>query len=357
MIEKPELSSKKSPLRVLMRLMGRMMSTGEEGDNTRVVQMLHRVDTLKDVLKAYPLRRFGTRSERSVWPVTSGSYVIGDSSAVVAVCTLTSTELMEPLAHIPGVAIAGRVYTPNLGIEKIIRNVTTNRAIRFLLLCGKESPVFYPAQTLDALLKNGVSSDMQIIDAQGPLPTLKNISLAQIAAFRRQVELVDYTGLTDLAEIARHIQTLVARAPGPFTEQWEQRAPAVRVDEEQGAQFVRLKPGGKREPLAYDPKGFFIITLQPENNEIIIRHYLPDNQPAHEMRGRSAESLLLGLLRENLISQLSHAGYLGAELAKAETALRYGWLYEQDRPLRPTTYTSAPGKTAQTPEETKNRSQ
>lgn len=343
MIEKSVPPKKKSPLRVLMRLMGRMMSTGEEGDNTRVVQMLHRVDTLKDVLKAYPLRRFGTRGGKSTWPVTSGSYVLGNPSAAVAVCTLTSPELMEPLARIPGVAIAGRVYTPNLGIEKIIRNVTTNRAIRFLLLCGKESSVFYPAQTLAALLKNGVSPDMQIIDAQGPLPTLKNISLGQIEAFRRQVELVDYTGTTDLTELARHIQTLAARDPGPFTEEWERKAkqPAAGIDLEHSERFVRLKPGGKREPLAYDPRGFFIITLQPEKNEIVIRHYLPDNQPAHEMRGRSAESLLLGLLRENLISQLSHAGYLGAELAKAEAALRYGWHYEQDRPLRPATPDSA----------------
>ncbi len=36
--------------------------------------------------------------------------------------------------------------------------------------------------------------------------------------------------------------------------------------------------------------------------------------------------MVLGLIRENLISQLSHAGYLGAELAKAEAALRLGAL-------------------------------
>lgn len=46
--------------------------------------------------------------------------------------------------------------------------------------------------------------------------------------------------------------------------------------------------------------------------------------------------MLLGLLREGLVSQLSHAGYLGAELAKAEAALRLGSSvrYEQDRALR-----------------------
>ena len=42
----------------------------------------------------------------------------------------------------------------------------------------------------------------------------------------------------------------------------------------------------------------------------------------------------LGLVREGLVSQLSHAGYLGEELAKAEAALRLELRYAQDRPLK-----------------------
>jgi len=45
--------------------------------------------------------------------------------------------------------------------------------------------------------------------------------------------------------------------------------------------------------------------------------------------------MLLGLLRDGLVTQLSHAGYLGEELAKAQTALQFGLRYDQDRPLRP----------------------
>jgi hypothetical protein len=99
-------------------------------------------------------------------------------------------------------------------------------------------------------------------------------------------------------------------------------------------QFTPIRPGGAREPLQYDPKGYFVITLDREQEEIINRHYLPDHTPAHEMRGRSAGSMLLGLLREGLVTQLSHAGYLGEELAKAEAALRFDLRYDQDRPLR-----------------------
>jgi tetrahydromethanopterin S-methyltransferase subunit A len=342
MIEKQPLipPRKKNSLYMGMRLLGRLMPANNGGENERAVQMMHRVAVVKDWLKAGPLRR-GLQRKRGkpTWPVVPGAYVLGDPSAAVAVCTLTSAELMSPLARLPGVAIAGRVATPNLGIENIIRNVTTNRAIRFLLLCGKESPVFQPAQALRSLLASGVAPDKRIISAAGPLPILKNLSPEQIAAFRRQVELVDYTGTTDTEELAGHIRELVQRNPGPFAEHWRQNEKQSGAATKDGLQerFIQLRPGGKRQPLSYDPKGFFIVTVDRAKHEIVVRHYLADQTPAHEMRGRSAESLVLGLLREDLISQLSHAGYLGSELAKAEAALRFGWQYEQDRPLHPTT--------------------
>jgi len=334
----PQPSRKRSPLRALMRLSGRLMPGVTARENEWAVRMMHRLTVIKDLLSAGPLRRrWQRRSGVPDWPVIGGSYVVGDPEAPVAVCSLTSADLMQPLARLPGVAIAGRVVTPNLGIEHIIGNVTTNRALRFLLLCGKESPVFQPAQALRALLANGVAPDKRIIDAQGPLPVLKNLPLAQITAFRRQVELVDCTGTIDLTALAQQIQSLVQRNPGPFTEEWEHDNKQSRTTsgEEQQESFIRLKPGGKRQPLLYDPKGFFVITLKQAEKEIVVRHYLPDQTPAHEMRGRSAESLILGLLREDLISQMSHVGYLGIELAKAEMALRSGWHYEQDRPLNP----------------------
>ncbi len=329
---------KRGLLCLLMRWLGRLMPSVNGGENEQAVQMMHRLTVAKDLLSAGPLRRkWRNKSGVPTWPVIGGSYVVGDPGAPVAVCSLTSADLMQPLARLPGVAIAGRVVTPNLGIEHIIRNVTTNRALRFLLLCGKESPVFQPAQALRALLANGVTPDKRIVDAQGPLPVLKNLPPAQIAAFRRQVELVDCTGMTDLAALAQQIQNLVQRNPGPFAEEreYDEKLSKAATEEEQEEAFIRLKPGGKRQPLLYDPKGFFVITLNQAGKEIVVRHYLPDQTPAHEMRSRSAESLILGLLREDLISQMSHAGYLGIELAKAEVALRYGWHYEQDRPLHP----------------------
>jgi tetrahydromethanopterin S-methyltransferase subunit A len=273
----------------------------------------------------------GEHDRRVSWPLVDGSYIIGNPTAPIAVCALTSDELLKPLAELPDVALAGEVQTANLGIERIILNVTTNPSIRFLLLCGKDSRLFRPGQTLQALIEYGVDPLGRIIGAQGYEPVLRNVSPERIDIFRHQVELIDWIEEKDLVALRERISSLAARNPGRFaTESAAQALPDPQ------ARFLPMRPGGQREPLIYDPKGYFVITLDRQAGQIVLRHYQPDHTPAHEMRGRSAESMVLGLLREGLVSQLSHAGYLGNELAKAEAALRLGSAvrYEQDWPLR-----------------------
>jgi tetrahydromethanopterin S-methyltransferase subunit A len=291
------------------------------------------------------------RQVQASWPIIAGNYRIGDPAAPVAVCALTSEELLAPLARIPGVAIAGSVQTANLGIEHIILNVTANPAIRFLLVCGKDSRLFRQGQSLRALMENGVDEARHIIGAEGYEPVLRTVTPQQIAAFRQQLELVDWIGERDLETLRERIALLAARTPGRFEEAWQEDG-ASRASANPQATFASIKPGGQRQPLIYDPKGYFVITLDRSASQIILRHYLPDHTPAHEMHGRTTESMLLGLIREELISQLSHAGYLGGELAKAEAALRLGARvrYEQDRPLRrddpPSEGSEAPAKSA-----------
>jgi hypothetical protein len=95
-----------------------------------------------------------------------------------------------------------------------------------------------------------------------------------------------------------------------------------------------LPAGGSRgKSIEYDPAGFLVITIDESARQIRLCHYRPDNTPAHEIRSRNGEAILLALVRNGLVTQLDHAGYLGAELAKAEAALRLGLRYVQDRPL------------------------
>jgi tetrahydromethanopterin S-methyltransferase subunit A len=264
------------------------------------------------------------------WPVMPGTYQVGDPNGPVAVCALTSEKLVSPLAGVQGVAIAGIVYTANLGITRIIVNITSNPAIRFLLICGKDSPLFRPGQSLVALSEHGVDGQKRIVQAAGYDPVLPSIDPEQVAQFQKQVEVLDWTGEEDVELLQERIKSLTVRNPGMFVTDQTKTAPSKNQEE-----FVSIRPGGQREPLIYDPKGYFVITIEPEPKEILLRHYLPDHTPAHEMRGRGATSMLLGLLRDGLVTQLSHAGYLGEELAKAQTALQFGLRYDQDRLLRP----------------------
>ncbi len=272
----------------------------------------------------------------AAWPATAGAYAVGDPQGPVAVCVLTSERLIAPLAQVPGVAIAGKVYTANLGIARIVVNVTANPAIRFLLLCGKDSPLFHPGQSLVALSERGVDAAGRIVGAIGYEPVLSSLAPARIGQFRRQVEVIDWSGEADLAVLQAGIAGLVARSPGRFAT-GDESADLTPHDE----RFTPIRPGGTREPLRYDPKGYFVITVDRAAAHIVLRHYLPDHTPAHEMRGRTAGAMVLGLVREQLVTQLSHAGYLGEELAKAEAALRLELRYDQDRPLRPRAAPSA----------------
>ena len=270
-----------------------------------------------------------------------GTYQVGDPNGPVAVCALTSERLIGPMVALPGVAIAGMVYTANLGITRIIVNITSNPAIRFLLICGRDSALFKPGQSLVSLSEKGIDEKKRIIDAAGYDPVLPSIDPEQIKQFRKQVEVIDWTGEEDLQALSDRVKSLADRNPGVF--KTGQGGSSLEKREE----FESIRPGGQREPLIYDPKGYFVISIEPEAGEIVLRHYLPDHTPAHEMRGRGATSMLLGLLRDGLVTQLSHAGYLGEELAKAQTALQFGMRYDQDRPLR-LSIPPAPAVTAST---------
>src|SRR5258708_258302 len=102
----------------IMSLMGRLMPFDDRGENAAAVRMFHRMDSMLDLIRGAPLRLIRSVRKVPVWPITSGAYTVGDPKAPIAICTLTSNGLMEPLAKLPGVAISGRVYTVNLGIEK-----------------------------------------------------------------------------------------------------------------------------------------------------------------------------------------------------------------------------------------------
>ena len=84
----------------------------------------------------------------------------------------------------------------------------------------------------------------------------------------------------------------------------------------------------------YDRLGFFLIRVDRERRLLLLEHYGQDRRLLHRLHGGSAAALAQTAVRLGLLGELSHAAYLGRELAKAETALRFDLHYEQDSPLR-----------------------
>jgi tetrahydromethanopterin S-methyltransferase subunit A len=249
---------------------------------------------------------------------------VGNPGRSVAVCTLASSDLVDEIGARDEIAIVGRLYTLNLGLEKLVWNVVSNPAIRFLVLCGDDTPSQI-SQGIVNLHTRGVDAEHRIPDVRGYQPFVYNLTDAEVAAFQQQVELVDLIGTTDVETILAAARQLQARTPG----EWGggvRHSFAVRLAATRNAMGdIRL-----------DPLGLFLVGIRRETNEIVVDHYSADRRYMSAVTGTDAEAICHTLVREGFISEVSHAAYIGREIAKAEEALRWGLEYEQDRPLFPT---------------------
>lgn len=85
-----------------------------------------------------------------------------------------------------------------------------------------------------------------------------------------------------------------------------------------------------------DPAGSFLITVQ--NDNIIVEHLTPGSgEVVNCFSGKSATQLYRQIAASCPSLEVEHAMYLGCELRKAEfaTSSEQGFIYEQDKPLRP----------------------
>jgi tetrahydromethanopterin S-methyltransferase subunit A len=264
------------------------------------------------------------------WPPTPGHFILGNLESAVAVCTLSSTALIDQISPEYS-AIIGRIYTPNLGVEKMIRNVVSNPRLRYLVLCGKDSPVFKVGEALLRLKTNGLDEKGHIIGAAGSLAELTNLPRQTVETFRQQVELVDYIGELNPKRLNQAAKELFERRTPPY-----QSPTATELSPEahlKGETPLELQ-AQRRTWLELDPLGYFVVNLDREKGEIVLERYTTGMKLTHIIRGRAADVVYLTAIREKLLSQYEHAAYLGAELAKAETALYNKLPYEQDKKLK-----------------------
>ncbi|MFN8472758.1 MAG: DUF4346 domain-containing protein [Anaerolineae bacterium] len=264
------------------------------------------------------------------WPQVTGEYFVLDRAAPVAVSTLGSVELVEQLAHRKptGLAIVGKTETENIGIDKVVKNVITNPSLRYLVVADKDSRGHHPGQTLLALKENGVDANGRVVGSPGKHPILRNVSPEEIAAFRLQVRVVDMVGCEDAQAISGRVQELAGEVPASCSCGCSgacEEAKGVAV-----ATVPVMLAGASSEPVVMDKAGYFVILPLPEEGRISVEHYSYDNTLLHIIEGMTAKPLYMTIIQNKWVTELSHAAYLGKELAKAEISLRHGLRYLQD---------------------------
>ncbi len=161
----------------------------------------------------------------SSYPPEEGCYLRGNDYSPVAVLVIlrwireeTPPEI-EALVRVgveSGAALSGTLQTENIGLEKVICNVVANPNIRYLVVCGPESPGHHVGETILALMENGVDERRRIVGTSAPTPYLFNIPGDSIERFRRQVTVIDLVdeGRPDVVREA--VQACYQEQPTPF---------------------------------------------------------------------------------------------------------------------------------------------
>lgn len=266
----------------------------------------------------------GSRDKLS-WPHCPGEYLVGDPSGPIAVCTLASRDLPASLMAMgePGIAIAGKCDTENIGVEKVVLNIIANPHIRRLILCGNEAEGHRSGDALLKLQDYGVDASMRIRNATAWRPVLKNLTMLDVARFRQQVEVVNLIGNTDLSAVTAMLRECTGRPFPPI-------AGFAETPASHG--FERIRAHAPQR-LELDPAGFFIILPNRATGVMVCEHYENNGKLAHVIEGKEAALIAATAVEHGLVTRLDHAAYLGRELAKAELSIKTGTAYTQDAAL------------------------
>jgi tetrahydromethanopterin S-methyltransferase subunit A len=141
------------------------------------------------------------KSEPAVgYPPEEGCYLRGNDYSPVAVVVILKwrrEELPQSIEQLvrtgleSGAALAGTLQTENVGLEKVICNIVANPNIRYLIVCGPESPGHLVGDCIRALYENGIDENQRIIGTKAPAPHLFNIPEHWVDRFIKQTKLID----------------------------------------------------------------------------------------------------------------------------------------------------------------------
>jgi len=155
-----------------------------------------------------------------------------------------------------------------------------------------------------------------------------------------------------IAWLAYTLLLLLCETPPPHPPRTTTTTTMVTTSAERKAIDDKLS----NRDLDLDPEGYFLISIDKEAGEIVVKHYgntineagqavdpetgeiIPceggTKRPPHKIyRGKTAKEVGVALVEGSgyhPVSKLDHALYLGRELQKAERCLEEGTDYQQD---------------------------
>lgn len=142
-----------------------------------------------------------------VLPIKQEFY-IGNSNSQIAICTLASISLLDELKDseiLSKVAIIGRLFSENKGIDNMIQYVYQNKNIKKIILCGKEVWGHKSGHSLLQLHKNGIDENFRIINSTSPDPHL-TISKDAIKYFQENITIINLINELDFEIISEKIK-------------------------------------------------------------------------------------------------------------------------------------------------------
>jgi tetrahydromethanopterin S-methyltransferase subunit A len=159
------------------------------------------------------------------YPPEEGAYLRGNDYSPVAVVVILRWKREETPPEIErlvraavesGAALAGTLQTENIGLEKVVCNIVSNPNIRYVIVCGPESPGHLTGEALIALAKNGTDAHKRIIGTQSPTPYLFNIPPEYVERFRKQVSVLDLLNEGSPTILQQAVSSCYQEEPTPF---------------------------------------------------------------------------------------------------------------------------------------------
>jgi len=135
-------------------------------------------------------------------------FYIGNYNSSICICTLSSIKLLKEIKNskiIDNVAIVGRLFTENRGIDSIIKYINQNKKIKTIIVCGKDVWGHKSGHSLFELHKNGIDNNNRIINSTSPDPFLTVLE-SEIKYFQKQITLVNLINETNIELINNKIQ-------------------------------------------------------------------------------------------------------------------------------------------------------